>query len=142
MKNINMKKNLSKTNMYYEFKCKNGHLREYCISIKYGPPINVKCDCGESMSQEFGTNFILKGDGWAGKDLKKNEYESKQSVEQMENMISEDDRAQRIANEVAEVRRNGKAAVKQFKADNPQKYKEYTQGLKKGIKGKVPKFKK
>ena len=133
---------IRKHNMFYEFKCKNGHSREYCISIKYGPPINVKCDCGELMSQEFGGNFILKGDNWPGKDLKRREYESKQSIEQIETMISEEDRAQRIANEVANIRRQGKNAFKQFKKDNPQKYKDYKDGIKRGIKGKQTKFKK
>lgn len=122
--------------MIYEFVCPSGHKREYCESIQYGPPKNVICDCGYKMHQVFSAGFILKGEGWPGKSLKEMDYKSGAAKEEMEDLIANENREQRIADEVAQVRRQGKKATRKLKEENPAKYKEYIKGLKKGVRGK------
>jgi len=107
----------------YEFLLEKGKIpnrvkiiKESESPISKGPPETI-CDCGQKMFQEFGGNFILCGDidSWAGKSLKKRKYESAKSKEKMENTISENDRDQRVVNEVMEARRKGRKAVSELK---------------------------
>jgi len=110
---------------------------EVFSKIKDGPPAKVDCNnCGGKTHQIFSAGFILKGDNWPGKSLKERDYKSGVAKEEMEDIIANENRTQRIADEVAQVRRQGKKATRKLKEENPAKYKEYIQGLKKGVRGK------
>lgn len=128
--------------MLYEFICECGNKLEFNNPIKEGPPKEVWCEkCNNKMTQEFCTNFVLKGDGWAGKDLKKRNYEASREKEKMEAQFSEDARNQRIVNDVTDIRRKGKKATEKLKKDNPQKFKDYQDAMKKGYRAKTKSFK-
>lgn len=133
--------------MRYEFICDDcGTSKEFQRPMSEGPPKVVICDvCTDSgdkevfMRHEFGGNFILKGDGWAGKDLKQREYKSSESAEQTEHQLNEDNRNQRIVEEVSAERRKGSKASREFQKHNPQKMVDYDAAIKKGYRAKNPK---
>jgi putative FmdB family regulatory protein len=55
----------------YDYKCKKCEsLKEVSHSMKENP--EVRCACGETMERVIsgGLGFVLKGDGWAGKNIK------------------------------------------------------------------------
>ena len=109
---------------------------EVVKSMKEGPPKGARCECGSPMYLDLSCNFILKGDGWPGKDLNKRKFESDKAFEETKEMIKADDRAQRIVNEVGAIRRKGRKATNECKKDHPEKFKEYTKALAKGYRGK------
>jgi len=129
--------------MNYYFICDNcGHNTEFKKSMKEGPPYNVDCDqCSKQMRHELGGNFILKGNGWPSKDINKSQYLSGQMREENDQKHLEDQRNNRLVDEVLQVRRKGKKAMKQFSTDNPQKIKDYKSALKKGYRAKNNKSK-
>ena len=47
----------------YQYDCGCGFFKEEWIT-KFEAP-KVKCKCGKQMRRVWGSNFILKGDGWA-----------------------------------------------------------------------------
>lgn len=131
--------------MRYEFICDEcGAEQEFYKSIKEGPPKKVLCtECTAAsggakvfMRHVLGGNFILKGEGWAGKDLKKAERKNAEANEQTEAMLKRDADNQRIVEEVTEVRRKGKAATDQLKRDKPQKFKDYESAMAEGYRAK------
>lgn len=131
--------------MRYEFHCDEcGDDREFFRSIKDGPPKKVICPrCtakagGEKtfMRHIMGGNFILKGDGWAGKDLKKAERQNAIATEETEAMLKRDADSQRVVEEVTEVRRQGSKATEALKRDNPQKFKDYESAVSEGYRAK------
>jgi predicted nucleic acid-binding Zn ribbon protein len=134
--------------MRYEFECqKCGNIEEFNRSIKEGPPQLVHCPLCEEIDNEFvqmnhvfGTNFILKGDGWPGKDLKAHEHRMGKAKEETDSQLSEDSRNQRVVEEVMSVRRQGRQATDRFKQDNPQKFKDYQDAISKGYRAKAKSF--
>lgn len=117
----------------YEFKCSEcENVEQFRKSIKEGPPKKVICKCGNEMCQNFCTNFVLKGNGWPGKELKKANYESGKSIEKINHDYDEMNRDKRIVNEVTAIRRKGRKARDQFVKDHPQKWKDYIDAVKKG----------
>jgi len=109
--------------------------------IKDGPPFAHQCiRCGQEMCQRFSAGFILKGD-WPGKSLKIREHKAGEAREEMEDLIENENRSHRIADEVFEVRKKGRKAITKYKEDHPDKFKAYEEGLKKGIRGKEKKKK-
>lgn len=129
--------------MIYHFECEDCEIiEEVQESIQDGPPFLVSCPgCGEKMNQIYGCNFILKGNNWPGKDLKKREYNMTKEKEKMEAQFSEDARNQRIVEEVTEVRRQGRAAIQKLAEDKPQKLADYHDAFKKGHRAKGKSYK-
>ncbi len=129
--------------MRYEFQCSGcGEVKEFFASIHDGPPSDVKCiQCGWLMIHQLSCNFILKGDGWAGKDLKKSETAREVAREKNDAQLDEDNRSQRVVDEVMDVRRQGKKASEQLKKDKPQKIAEYREATKKGYRAKQKSYK-
>jgi putative FmdB family regulatory protein len=132
---------MEKILMRYEFHCDGcGEEKEFFKSIKDGPPKKVICPrCTAKaggkkifMRHVMGGNFILKGDGWAGKDLKRAERQNAIATEETEAMLKRDADNQRIVEEVTEIRRQGSAATEQLKRDKPQKFKDYESALSEG----------
>jgi predicted nucleic acid-binding Zn ribbon protein len=121
--------------MRYEFLCDECELiYEVQASIRDGPPEVICEECEQKCHQNYGCNFILKGNGWPSKDIHKGDYLAKQEREKEEGEQQDKDRKQRIVNEVMSVRRQGRKAKRQFKKDNPQKYHEYEKAMTEGIK--------
>ena len=126
--------------MRYEFTCDVCHgQKEFFKPIAEGPPKKVlcgKCTVIERkkvfMRHEFGANFILKGDGWAGKDLKKREYDNDKANADTEAMLQRDKNNKRVVEEVMEVRRQGSEATRRLKKDKPQKVKDYQDAIGQG----------
>ena len=120
--------------MRYEFECPEcGQMEEFFNSIHDGPPGEVSCaHCEVLMHHNMGGNFVLKGDGWAGKDMKKSESATVQAKEESEHQIAEDKRNQRIVDEVTKTRRKGSRATQMLESSQPQKMKDYQEAIKKG----------
>lgn len=121
----------------YEFECDCGLVYQEHRSIKEGPPENPTCKCGEKMRRLYSPNFILKGEGWAGKDIKKSSYQHAQWKEKEQQKQQDEKSDQVLANEVLKVRRKGSKAVEQYQKEHPDSYKRYVKNMReKGIKGK------
>lgn len=121
----------------YEFVCDGcGCVEEFIRSIREGPPKDIDCSiCFEPMRHVMACNFILKGTGWPGKDAKSREYAVAKSKETCDAEHAEQQRDQRLVDEVLEVRRKGRKATDTLKRDNPQKWKDYSDALKRGARG-------
>ncbi len=124
--------------MRYEFICDNcGNKKEFFNPISEGPPKEVTCDqCNDFMRHVFGGNFILRGTGWPGKDLKAAERAMDQSREKNEAQASEDNSKQRIVEEVTAERRKGREATRKLKEEKPQKMTDYKKAIKDGYRAK------
>ena len=121
----------------YEFACDDCKvLTDHYLPMKDGPGSMDCPECGEKMRHCLGGNFILVGDGWAGKDLKSREYEMDKSREQNDAQMAEDSRKQRLVDEVMEVRRQGTEASRKLRENNPQKWKDYRSATKEGYRAK------
>lgn len=123
--------------MRYEFECeKCVIIIEHYLPITEGPG-SIDCPkCGEKMRHLLGCNFILKGDNWAGKDLKKRERAMDKSREENDAQLDEDNSNQRIVEEVTAVRRQGSNASRKLREENPQKMKDYKKAIKRGYRAK------
>src|SRR5690606_30566312 len=120
--------------MIYEFYCDKCNInKEINKPMKDGPGIVICDNCDTKMNQVFGANFILQGDGWPGKDMKKRSYESEKNKEMIDHTHAEMNREQRVVDEVMEVRRKGRKATEQLKKENPQKWNDYLGAMKKGV---------
>ena len=130
--------------MRYEYECDHcGYMEDIYAPMNIGPPKDppICKECNIEMFHNFGTNFILVGDGFAGKDLKKREYKMAESREKNDAQLSEDSRNQRIVDEVTEIRRKGHKAVDNLKKEEPQKFKDYQHAIKNGYRSKTKSFK-
>lgn len=124
----------------YEFACECGHKEEFFRPMKEGPPKQVDCpECDDSMYHVMCCNFRLKGDGWPSKGFKNEEYELVKAREETDNQLAEDDRNQRIVEDVTKTRRKGRKATDGLKSDNPQKWNDYEDAMKKGHRPKEKK---
>ena len=123
--------------MIYHFLCDNCELvKEESASIQDGPPKEVICpECFAPMYQEFGGNFVLKGDGWAGKDLKKTDYCIRQAAEEDEQKQSDVKTKKYHASKVLSERRKGRKHWRKWRDENKAKFKDYKKALKEGIRG-------
>jgi len=114
--------------MHYDFFCeKCGNEKQIVAPIQEGPPSVVKCECGEKMSREFSTNFILRG-SWPGKDIKRaNTMEG--SDEEINNFEKKRDKVKKnkdLKEEVLKERRKGTKHMKEWRRKNQTKWEKYT----------------
>lgn len=125
----------------YEFCCSEcNSTEEFFRPIKEGPPKKVECPgCSGSMYHVMGCNFQLKGDGWPSKELNKGDRELAKAREETDNQLAEDSRNQRIVEDVAKTRREGRKATNQLVRNNPQKWNDYNDAMKKGYRPKEKK---
>ena len=90
----------------YDYGCKSGKVKEIRHSITKCDTIEVACDCGKPMNRLItgGTGFLLKGDGWVGRDLKERNSRTKHSENQQKKMEEHagDKRIKSIAERKAE----------------------------------------
>ena len=91
------------------------------------------CDFYRDYSGQAG--FILKGGGWAGKEITR-ENEGTSTAEKAEAFHDNLDQAQAESKEVLEARRKGKKHYKQYQKHNKEKIKRYHDNMRKGIKAK------
>jgi len=95
----------------------------------------IDCDCGEKMKKSIsrGVQFILKGSGWTGKDLKEKNYRMKRRQEVGKKMVMNHDLPQVQPNYKGEVCKNWEDAGKLAKVDgvNPLRYEAQVNNLKK-----------
>ena len=96
-------------------------------------------NCEIKMSQVFGGNFILKGDGWPGKDMNRDKRAAQIEDEKNIAQLQEDQRNQRIVDEVMVERRKGSKASAEYRKNNPQKIKDYEAAVEKGYRPKKAK---
>ena len=124
--------------MIYEFECeKCGNIEDINAPMKDGPHKKIVCPtCGAFMNRLFCANFILLGEGWAGKDLKKKDYEGGKAREEVEHRLNQDKSDQKLVKDILQVRRQGRKATEQYKKDNPTKWKDYQKALKRGVRAK------
>lgn len=124
----------------YAFECECGHEEEFFRPIAEGPPKEVECPgCSGSMYHVMGCNFRLKGDGWPSKDFNKGDRDLVQAREETDAQFEEDSRNQRIVEDVTKTRRKGRKASDGLKSDNPQKWSDYEDAMKKGYRPKEKK---
>ncbi len=72
---------------YYEYGCRScGHEQEEKHSITEEPVI--KCsECGKRMVRNIsGMGFVLKGDGWTGRDIREKRQRAKRAISQQKKM--------------------------------------------------------
>lgn len=121
----------------YEFKCDCGKVKDIIRPIAEGPPDIMICECGKEMGRVFSCEFILRGGGWAGKELRaeKAGY-THEDAETMERKRDENRAAQETQDEVLAERRKGKEHYKRYKKNNQSKIEKYRKNLQKGIRGK------
>ena len=121
--------------MRYEFECsKCEHIQEIEAPISQGPPPTILCEkCGALMTRIYECTFLLLGDGWPGRDIKKKELEGGKAKEEVEDQFNKDRSDKKLINEVLQVRRKGHKATAQYKKDNPAKWKDYQKAIKKGV---------
>lgn len=120
----------------HEFFCTDcAVIQELTCSIKEDPPKNVPCPhCDQVMTKIYDNcYFVLKGTGWAGKDLKALEYASGETQDKTEQEISDRNRMSRISKEVLEVRRKGRKARDELIREKPQKWADYREARAKGV---------
>lgn len=125
----------------YEMNCECGHGEDVFASFSEGPPSGVECsECGEEMYQNFGASagFILKGQGWAGKEIS-SRGDVGRLEEQADEILHQDKRKQEEVQEVTDIRRQGTAARKDLQKKNPEKWNRYVEATKEGYKAKPPK---
>ncbi len=117
----------------YIFLCDDCELYdEVYASLKDGPP-NHKClNCNLDMYQDFSASggFILKGSGWAGKDIKR-ENGGETSAEESERYMSELDDIENEQAEVLNERRKGSAHMLDYCKHNKNKMRRYFSRAKK-----------
>jgi len=125
----------------YEFACQDCDITEdFFAPMSEGPPKKVDCPkCTEAMYHVMGGNFILKGGGWPSKDFNKGDRDLVQAREETDAQFEEDNRNQRIVEEVTTTRRKGRKATDSIKSDTPQKWSDYTDAMKKGYRPKEKK---
>lgn len=110
---------------------------EFYRPIKEGPPKEGsnerKCpECNNEMRHDFGGNFILKGDGWVGKDITR-DNEGTTTAAKAEKMFHEQDVARKEGDEVMAERRKGTESFKSYEKDNKAKVSRYWKNRKEGI---------
>lgn len=119
----------------YEFKCHEcGHMDSTFATMKDGPPKEFICkECGSQMHQNWaaGAGFILKGNDWAGKDIKRSS-DIGHMHESAEEILRDDKTKQSEVDEVMAVRRQGKEAVADLKKRNPKKWERYAKATEEG----------
>lgn len=114
--------------MIYEFFCdKCGKQKKIEAKIHIGPPEIVKCECGEKMSREFTTNFVLRG-SWPGKDIKRiNDREGNdEEIEKFEKKIDKKREQKEFKEEVLKERRKGTRHIKEWRRKNQSKWERYS----------------
>ena len=134
--------------MIYEFCCTFcGNTEEFIRSMAKGPPKEVNCElCKEingtvsPMRHIIGGNFILKGAGWPGKELKSRDRAMDKSKEENNNQLAEDKKNQRIVDEVMDIRRKGTKATKDLRENDPQRFADYKAAIKKGYRAKAKSY--
>jgi putative FmdB family regulatory protein len=121
----------------YEFKCHEcGHMDSVFAHISEGPPKEFICtECQAEMYQNWaaGGGFILKGNDWAGKDIKRSS-DIGHMHESAEEILREDKDKQKEVDEVVDVRRQGTSAVNDLKKRNPKKWERYSKASEEGYK--------
>ena len=126
--------------MIYHFSCNDCEITvEINRSMDKGPGKKRCPECKKTMCQEFGGNFILKGEGFPGKDLNKRKYKAAEAREKNDQEYIDQGREQKVVDEVMNVRRKGKKAKEELQKDKPQKWKEYIDASKKGVRAKKKK---
>lgn len=132
----------------YEYICdKCGSEKEDIHSMKVDPIINcVKCDTKMRKIISGGMGFILKGNGWTGKNIKEKDYRLRKKREIGEKMANTHDIPQILPNYKGEICSNWDEAKKIAKNDgvNTLKYERQVDNLKKEefrVKEKVNKLK-
>jgi len=95
---------------------------------------DIICDCGEIMKKAIskGIQFVLKGSGWTGKDLREKNYRLKRRQEVGKRMVKSHDLPQVQPNYKGEVCKTWDDAGKLAKADgiNPIRYENQVKNLK------------
>ena len=122
----------------YVFICEQCCLQvEFYRSIKEGPPKEGSkernCpECKEQMWQDMSCNFVLKGGGWPGKEISR-DNEGTTTADKAEKMFHEHDVAKKEADEVLSERRKGTESFKEYEKHNKAKVQRYWNNRKKGI---------
>jgi hypothetical protein len=122
--------------MKYTLKCDKCDFEETAMaSIHDGPPENLPCAmCKEgTMYNQLGTNFILRGDGWTGKNIKRNNEEK--AAEALKEAAKQRRSDQELSNAVLAERRKGRVNWERYQKNHPDKVKRYKENLSRGIKG-------
>lgn len=125
--------------MRYVLKCDKCSCEElYEAPIKEGPPQDLPCaHCDDGiMRNQFGTNFVLKGENWPGKEVKKKERRMDKEVECDQERHHQHKNTQSLQDEVLAERRKGRNHYREWRRKHPSKARRYTENLNRGIKGK------
>lgn len=120
--------------MRYTFKCEKCEVEDIIEKpIAEGPPEQIECLlCGGTMFHQFGTNFILKGDDWPGKTIKQASDRGVEAFEEAQRIRKNE---KEVSNEVLAERRKGRQSFREFRKRYPNKVKQYTDGVNRGVKG-------
>jgi len=113
--------------------------KEVTRTLKQGAPTRMKCEfCDTKMYQDYsqGGGFILKGDGWAGKEISQDNAGTinTASRDRNEAEAAEYDSARAEMAEVDKARSGGHKKSKEFAQSNPDKMKRYWANMNKGMK--------
>lgn len=123
--------------MRYEFLCDECHvIQEVSAPITEGPPAQVNCpECSRHMYQDFGGHFILKGGGWPGKEAKEGKDYHLRRAARSQDEAREHERevAEKEAEEVMAIRRQGRRASEAHRSRNKPLWTRYATNLRKGV---------
>ncbi|MCK5617416.1 hypothetical protein KAR91_86940 [Candidatus Pacearchaeota archaeon] len=124
--------------MRYVFLCDECMISvEFYRTLKEGPPPEKSeernCpECQNEMRHDFGGNFILKGDGWPGKTITR-DNEGTTTSAKAEKMFHKHDVARKEGDEVLSERRKGTESFKTYEKNNRAKVKRYFENRTQGI---------
>jgi len=115
--------------MKYDFYCeKCGNSKQIEAPIQEGPPSVIECSCGIAMRREYTTSFILKGDDWPGKKIKReNAREGDDSeIENFEAKMDNNRQKKELNDTVLKERRKGTQHMKKWRKKNKHQWDKYT----------------